>query len=216
MHDVRLHHVLYILDWIMQLQYVAEIGQPLHMRVSSHQYDITHRRTDESPVLGHFNSRVHLPSDMAIMVFEQVRSYDPCLRKTKEGLRVSSLRNLSLSFLATHLWEAPCPIQLGYNAIPGWTTKLLRYLTKAATTLKHCAHNCWRYTDVLIVYNRFNIDIVKNIYGCKTWSNCSLSSALQNPSGIYRSWPLRLQLVIDSSHLYIEYICKVEHNYKPI
>ena len=52
------------------LQYVGEMGQPLHMRVNGHQYDITHRRTEESPVGEYFNSGTHGESDMTVTVIE--------------------------------------------------------------------------------------------------------------------------------------------------
>ena len=60
------------------LQYVGEMGQPLHLRVNGHRFDITHRRTDESPVSNHFNSRLHALADMSIMVIEHAHTHDPC------------------------------------------------------------------------------------------------------------------------------------------
>ena len=54
------------------LQYVGETSQPLHMRVNGHRYDITHQRTEESPVAEHFNSGAHEESDMTVMVIELV------------------------------------------------------------------------------------------------------------------------------------------------
>ena len=38
-------------------RYVGETGQPLHRGINSHRYDITHQRTDESPVAKDFNMR---------------------------------------------------------------------------------------------------------------------------------------------------------------
>ena len=35
-------------------QYVGETGQPLHVRISGHRYNITHGKTEESPVAEHF------------------------------------------------------------------------------------------------------------------------------------------------------------------
>ena len=67
------------------LQYVGETGQALHMRLNGHRYDITHRRTEESPVAEHFNSGAHKESDMAVMVIELARSRDACLRKIRES-----------------------------------------------------------------------------------------------------------------------------------
>ena len=42
------------------VQYVGQTGQPLHVRVNSHWYDITHQRTEEFPVAEHFNSGAHV------------------------------------------------------------------------------------------------------------------------------------------------------------
>ena len=79
------------------LQYVGETGQALHMRVNGHRYDISHRRTDESPVAEHFNSDAHLESDMTIMVIELVFSRNPCLRKIREGRWIRTLGTSSPS-----------------------------------------------------------------------------------------------------------------------
>ena len=54
------------------------------MRVNGHRYDIAHRRTEESPVVAHFNSRTHVESDMSVMVIELARSRDACLYREYE------------------------------------------------------------------------------------------------------------------------------------
>ena len=36
-------------------QYVGETGQPLHLRINGHRYNITHRKAEESSVAEHFN-----------------------------------------------------------------------------------------------------------------------------------------------------------------
>ena len=63
------------------LQYVGETGQPFHLRVEGHRYDVSHQKTDESPVAEHFNSGTHVESDMAVMAIDLVRSRDACLQK---------------------------------------------------------------------------------------------------------------------------------------
>ena len=79
------------------LQYVGETGQPLHLRVNGHRHDITHRKTDESPVAKHFNSGIHTESDMAVMAIELVRSRDACLRKIRESRWIRTLGTSSPS-----------------------------------------------------------------------------------------------------------------------
>ena len=96
-------------------QYVGETGQPLHRRVNGHRFNITHRRTEESPVAAHFNGEGHSQADMVVAVIDQLYSRDLCLRKIWESrwirtlgtshpsgmnLRVDSLWNL----LDNHLW----------------------------------------------------------------------------------------------------------------
>ena len=66
-------------------QYVGEMGQPLHCRIKGHCFDITHQRTDDSPVAEHFNADAPLLADMSVMVIDQIRSCDPCLRKILES-----------------------------------------------------------------------------------------------------------------------------------
>ena len=48
------------------LQYVGETSQPLHAKINSHQSDITHQRTDVSPVAEHFNSGAHSVLDRTV------------------------------------------------------------------------------------------------------------------------------------------------------
>ena len=72
-------------------QYVSETGQPFHLRVNGHRFDIAHRRTDESPVSSHFNSGPHTLADMCVMVIEHTRSQDPCLRRIRESRWIRTL-----------------------------------------------------------------------------------------------------------------------------
>ena len=62
-----------------------ETGQPLHMRVNGHQYDTAHRRTDESPVVEHFNSGTHKELAVAVMAIHFTRTSDTCLQMTRES-----------------------------------------------------------------------------------------------------------------------------------
>ena len=56
-------------------------GSASPLESEGHQYDITHRKTDQPPVAEHFNSETHTESDMAVMAIDLVRSRDACLRK---------------------------------------------------------------------------------------------------------------------------------------
>ena len=73
-------------------QYVGETKQQLHCRLNNHCYDITHWRTEDSPVAEHFNSLAHSEADMVVMVIDQLQNHDPCLRKIREGRWIRILR----------------------------------------------------------------------------------------------------------------------------
>ena len=64
----------------------------LHWRINSHQFDITHQRTDESPVAVHFNNAAHTVGHMAVTVIDQLHSPDPTLWKMREGRWITNLR----------------------------------------------------------------------------------------------------------------------------
>ena len=66
-------------------EYVEETGQPLHMRVNGHRFDIAHWRTEKSPVAEDFHSGTHLGLNMSVMVIELARSRGACLRKIRES-----------------------------------------------------------------------------------------------------------------------------------
>ena len=56
------------------LPYVSETGQPFHLRVNGHWYDISYPKTDESPVVEHFSSGAHAELHMAVITIDLVRS----------------------------------------------------------------------------------------------------------------------------------------------
>ena len=41
------------------LQYVGETGQPLHIQINNHCFNIAHQRTEDSPVAEHFTNGEH-------------------------------------------------------------------------------------------------------------------------------------------------------------
>ena len=77
------------------LQYVGDTDQPLHLRVNGHQYDISHQKTDESPVAEHFNNGTHVESGMAVMAIDLVHSCDAFLRKIRESRWIRTLGSSS-------------------------------------------------------------------------------------------------------------------------
>ena len=82
----RFSNVIYLITCrSCGFQFVGEMGQLLRMRVIRHWYDITHRRTEESPMVEHFNSGAHIESDMTVMVVEFARSCGACLQKIWES-----------------------------------------------------------------------------------------------------------------------------------
>ena len=72
-------------------QYVGETGQLLHCRINGHRFNITHRNTEESPVVLHFNGEGHTLADMTIMAIDKIYSHDLCLRKIRESRWIRTL-----------------------------------------------------------------------------------------------------------------------------
>ena len=66
-------------------QYVGETSQPLHCRINSHQYNIAHRKIEESPVAKDFNSEAHSQTDMVVMVINQVGTVTHVYTKYKRA-----------------------------------------------------------------------------------------------------------------------------------
>ena len=66
-------------------QYVGETRQPLHRRINSHCFEVTQRRTEESPVAEHFNNEGHTLADKTVVVIDQLYSHHSCHSKTLES-----------------------------------------------------------------------------------------------------------------------------------
>ena len=75
-------------------QYVGESGQPLHMRMNGHRYDISHRKTKESPVAAHFTSTGHSESDLSVCVIDRLWTDDVIRRKNRESRWIRTLGTL--------------------------------------------------------------------------------------------------------------------------
>ena len=73
-------------------QCIGETSQPLRCRIIGHRSYIMHQRTDESPVVVHFNTSAHSVGDMAVMVIDNLYSLDPTLRKMRESRWIRNLR----------------------------------------------------------------------------------------------------------------------------
>ena len=52
----------------MASNYVGEIGQSLNCRINGHQFNIVHRRTEDSSIVAHFSSDNHFHADMTVIV----------------------------------------------------------------------------------------------------------------------------------------------------
>ena len=72
-------------------QFTMTPGQPLHIRVNCHCYDIAHRITEKSPVVEHFSSGAHVESDKSVMVIELTRSLDTFVQKIRESRWIRTL-----------------------------------------------------------------------------------------------------------------------------
>ena len=76
------------------LQYVGESGQPLHMRMNGHRYDITHGKTKQSPVAVHFGSTGHFEADLSVCVIDRLWTDDMIRRKNRESRWIRTLGTL--------------------------------------------------------------------------------------------------------------------------
>ena len=87
----------YFAYMLLVVNSIGETGQPFHMTVNSHQFDITHRRTDESSVSvsEHFYSGPHTLADMPLMVIDGTHSQASCLRRIRESRWIRALGNES-------------------------------------------------------------------------------------------------------------------------
>ena len=66
------------------LQYVGETGLPLHSRMNSHRFNISHGCIHKYPVAAHFTSEGHTDSDLAVMIIDRCWKEDTILRKIRE------------------------------------------------------------------------------------------------------------------------------------
>ena len=55
---------------------MGEIGQLLHLRINGHCFNIMHGKTEESPVVEHFNSKGHTIADMTVVAIDKIYSQD--------------------------------------------------------------------------------------------------------------------------------------------
>ena len=77
----------------------VRLGQLLNHRVNNHCFNITHTRTEESPVVKHFTGNGHNQADMVVAVVDQLYSRDPCFCKIKESRWI---RTLGTSYPSGH------------------------------------------------------------------------------------------------------------------
>ena len=64
---------------------MGETGQLRHHRINGHQYNITHRNTEESPVVLQFNGEGHTLPDMTVMAIDKIYSHNSCLLNMQES-----------------------------------------------------------------------------------------------------------------------------------
>ena len=129
-------------------QYVGKMGQPLHCRINGHHFDITHRRTEDSPVAAHFKTDAHSQVHMTVMVNDQVRSHDPCLRKIWESRWIRTLETLSPSGMNLRVdspWslcvplEDPCKLSCPVIKTLGCVITSYKVFISCVVYIKHCS-----------------------------------------------------------------------------
>ena len=93
-------------------QYVGKSGQPLYRRLNYHHFNISHRRSEESPVAEHFTGDGHSEADMVVTVIDQLYGRDPCLHKLWQSRWIRTLETSDPSGmnLRVALHFETCPI----------------------------------------------------------------------------------------------------------
>ena len=70
---------------------MGKTGQPLVLRINGHRFNITYGKTEESPVVEHFNSEGHTLADVIVMAIDKIHSHDSCFRKIRESRWIRTL-----------------------------------------------------------------------------------------------------------------------------
>ena len=73
-------------------QHVCKTGQPLHLRINGHRFNITHGKTEESPVAEHFNGERHTFTDVTVVAIDKIHSHNSCLCKIRESRWIRIMR----------------------------------------------------------------------------------------------------------------------------
>ena len=76
------------------LQYVGEMGNPLHTRMSGHRSDIRTGKIDK-PVAAHFTQPDHSLEDLQVMGIQKIYQENTTLRKLRENYWISTLGTLA-------------------------------------------------------------------------------------------------------------------------
>ena len=76
------------------LQYVGEMGNPLHTRMNGHRSDIRTGKIDK-PVAAHFTQPDHSLEDLQVMGIQKIYREDTTLRKLHESYWISTLGTLA-------------------------------------------------------------------------------------------------------------------------
>ena len=75
-------------------QYVGESGQVLRKRMNNHRFDVTHGRTEASPVAAYFRSAGHSEADLSVCVIDRLGKEDVIRRKNQGSRWIRTLGTL--------------------------------------------------------------------------------------------------------------------------
>ena len=70
---------------------MGESGQALHKRMNGQRFDITHGRTEVSPVATHCRSANHSEADLSVFVINRLWKEDVIGRKNRESRWIRTL-----------------------------------------------------------------------------------------------------------------------------
>ena len=133
-------------------QYVGETGQPLHRRINGCCFNITHGKTEESPVAEHFNGEGHTLADMTVVAINKIYSHDPCLHKIWESRWIGTLGTsypLGMNLRVDFLWNLLNDHQWARGSVvPLLDSKARRWII-----------SCKHLIDIFIDY-KYNVYII--------------------------------------------------------
>ncbi len=96
--------ITFIYSLYIEVQYIGETENPLHVRMNDHCSDIHTKKLDE-PVSAHFSQPDHSVDDLQVCGIEQIHHSGSSWRKQRESYWIFELRTLSPHVFFAQWWR---------------------------------------------------------------------------------------------------------------